>query len=94
MSNIGDVRRELASELSRVLAAHLPQTKQYAREVEIREDDRKKRSDASAGSRHWERYVFGSAVRLTSRVPPISAAPAPHLGNRALLLPSPTGRRQ
>ena len=78
MSTIGNSEAELGQALSDILREFLPQTAWYSLEIEIYENDRKKRRDASRSS--WRpgsgeiRIKFGGPV--TTLKPQTSAEPS------------------
>ncbi len=72
MMTIQDARLELESTIGAIVEAHLPQTKGYDTEVDIIENHRKKRSDASRES--WRPEIGEIRVRFVVRTP---ASPAP-----------------
>lgn len=87
MMTIQDARLELESTIGSVVGAYLPQTKGYDTEVDIIENHRKKRSDASRES--WRPEIGEIRLRFVVRphVPksPVADVVTPEPGNNSFL---------
>ena len=89
MSTIGEAAEALSRRLAEVLAEHLPQTRGLDVQVEIRQNDRKKR--ATAALEGWApvvgelRVTFGVPVRAGSGQPEESAPAARSTGKARVL---------